>query len=452
MNYALKLNVPPIPVVGAFQPGGIARAVGERAFDGIPVEARVIDVAHVAELAEDGRAGARLGGGNRGLAGNAAFDEVLFLKRALVELHRGVGQFEIGVERVETRLQAVVLLLRRIEAVVFADGRGDLLHLAERRVVQLLADLRVRLDATAEPDGDAATVDRDDALRAVEDRAPCAEGVVVDDRAVFKNEFHAELAAAAVQRIARIRLFGADDLHRAGLVQIKAPLGDVQMMRAPVAVVARAVVVVETPEHRIELVDAARRALVRIRRPRGGAEPHVPIDVRIRGGFRRDVLDLVFGAIPLREEAMRMGGAAEIRGEVRDIRVVLRGGVAVVAIDIFDLADETVADDHARRAEFTPRTLHRARLEDPLELLLGLHDENRLFDRIGQRLFAIDVLSGLHGRAGHVGMPVVRNRDADGVDVLVGDDVTEVRDGLALRQLRLLVFLPTPCAPGYRSR
>ena len=38
-------------------------------------------------------------------------------------------------------------------------------------------------------------------------------------------------------------------------------------------------------------------------------------------------------------------------------------------------------------------------------------------------------------------MPVVRNRDADGVDVLVGDDVTEVRDGLALRQLRLFVFL-----------
>ena len=55
MNYALKLNVPSIPVVGAFQPGGIARAVGERAFDWIPVEARVIDVAHVAELAEDGR-------------------------------------------------------------------------------------------------------------------------------------------------------------------------------------------------------------------------------------------------------------------------------------------------------------------------------------------------------------------------------------------------------------
>ena len=354
MHSALKLNVPPIPIVGAFQPSGIARAVGERAFHRIPVKARIIDITHIAELAEDGRACPRLGGGDRLLAGNAAVDEVLLLLGALVELDGGFVKFEIGVERVQTRLEAVVFLLRWIEAIIFTDGRGDLLHLTERRVIQLLADFRVRLHAFAKPHGDTAAVDCDDTFRAVEDRAPRAEGVVIDDRAICKNELHAELTAAAVQRIDGIRLFGADDFHRAGLVQIKPPLGDIQMVRAPVAVVTRAVVVVETPEHRVELVDATRCALVGIRRPRSRAEPHIPIDIRIRGGFRRDVLNLPFTATPLREETMRMGRTTEVRGEVRDVRVVLRGGIAVVAIDIFDLADKAVADDHAGRAELAP--------------------------------------------------------------------------------------------------
>ena len=87
--------------------------------------------------------------------------------------------------------------------------------LTERRILELLADLRGRLDALSEPYGDAPAVDGDYAFRPVEDRAPRAERIVLQDDAVRKHELHAELAAPAVERIRGVRLIGADDLHGA---------------------------------------------------------------------------------------------------------------------------------------------------------------------------------------------------------------------------------------------
>ena len=246
-----------------------------------------------------------------------------------------------------------------------------------------------------------------------------------DDRAVREDELHVLLAAAAVDRVLRVRRVGADDLHRAGLVEAEGPLGDVEVVGAPVAVVAGAEVVVEAPEHRVEGVDAARRALVGVGRPRRGAEPHVPVHVGVRGA-------LGLGVVDVGEEAVGLRGAAEERGV---------GALAVVAVDVLHVADEAVADDHAGRAELAARALPGAGLEDALVLLLGLHDELRLLDAVGEGLLAIDVLAGLHRLDGHVGVPMVGGDDDDHGDRLVLDDLAEVGLGLADARVGLLLLV-----------
>ena len=254
---------------------------------------------------------------------------------------------------------------------------------------------------------------------------------MVDRCAAVHDEAHARLAASAVERVGRMRLVGSHDLHRPGLVEAETPLGDVEVVCAPVAVVAGAVVVVEAPEHRVELVYATRRALVGVGRPWRRPEPHVPIDVLVWRGLRGDVLDCPLRVVPLAEEAVRVGGAAEIVVELGDVGVVLRGGVAVVAIDELDVADQAVADDHRGCAEFAAGALPGAGLENGLRLALRLDDFQRLFDAVGEGLFAIDILAGLHRLDGHVGVPVVGRDDDDHVDGLVGDDLAEVGFRLA---------------------
>ena len=49
----LEFNVPAVAVNGTLQPGGIASVVGEGAFDRIPVEARIINITHIAQLTEN---------------------------------------------------------------------------------------------------------------------------------------------------------------------------------------------------------------------------------------------------------------------------------------------------------------------------------------------------------------------------------------------------------------
>ncbi len=333
-------------------------------------------------------------------------------------------QVEDLLDLVERLVERVVLLHRRVRAVVLADRGGDELVRHEGGVVDRLADLRRRLDrARTLPDRDLAAVDGDDAVRAVEHRPPDAERTVVElDVAVglLENHPHAELAAAAVEEVRRVRLVRADDLHWTGLVQVETPLGDVQVVGAPVAVVPRAQVVVKAPEHRIELVHPARRKLVRIRTPRRRPEPHVPVAVRVRRAFRRRV----FGHV---EEAHRVGRTAQ-----------LLPADAVVRVHVHDIADEAVAHDHAGGAEVAPAALHGAGLEDAPVLLLGGDDLLRLVDREGEGLFAVDVLAVLHRLHAHVGVPVVGRGDAHRVDRRVVQDFAEVVDRLARV---LLVFL-----------
>ena len=212
------------------------------------------------------------------------------------------------------------------------------------------------------------------------------------------------------------------------------------MMGAPVTVVTGTVVIIEPPEHGVELSDTAGGALVGVGGPGGRAEPHIPIHIGVGGGFCFDGLCFSSGPVPLAEEAVGMRGAAQVGGEVGDIFVVLSGGVAIVAVDPLYIADESVTDDHTGGAEFPPGTLHGTGLENALVLFLRLHDELSFFNGEGQGFFAIHIFAILHGFDGNVGVPVVGGGNADRINGGIGDHIPEIGNGLALGKFGLFVF------------
>ena len=84
------------------------------------------------------------------------------------------------------------------------------------------------------------------------------------------------------------------------------------------------------------------------------------------------------------------------------------------------LADAAVADhgDGLEKVQVHLAALLGADLEDALRLLEDLDDLLPLVDGEGQRLFAIDILAGLHRVDGDFRVPVVGRDDRDHVDVL----------------------------------
>ena len=91
---------------------------------------------------------------------------------------------------------------------------GDRLHPGKVVLFNGFADSGGGFHSFAQPDGDASTVHSDDTFGTVKDGSPESEGVVGNGASVFKDELHSELTASAVERIDRVRFFGADDLHR----------------------------------------------------------------------------------------------------------------------------------------------------------------------------------------------------------------------------------------------
>ena len=53
-------------------------------------------------------------------------------------------------------------------------------------------------------------------------------------------------------------------------------------------------------------------------------------------------------------------------------------------------------------------------------------DPAGLVDGVGHRLFAVDVLAGLHGVDRHLGVPVVGGGDQDDVDILAIEELPVV--------------------------
>ena len=234
---------------------------------------------------------------------------------------------------------------------------------------------------------------------------------------LLEEHLHTVLAARTVEKVGRVRLVGADDLVRTRAVHINAPLRDIEVVSAPVAVVPGSDIVVKAPEHRIELVDAARSELIGIRTPLGRTKPHIPIAIGIGRAFGCGIFRLV-------EEAHGMARTAKLLAADTE-----------VGVDVLHIANAAVAYNHARHpelGELRPATLHGANLKDAVILLLRFNDLLGFFDAEGERLFAVDILAMLHRLNAHVGVPVVRGSDADHVDRRIFENVAEVGDRLAV--------------------
>jgi hypothetical protein len=112
------------------------------------------------------------------------------------------------------------------------------------------------------------------------------------------------------------------------------------------------------------------------------------------------------------------------------------GRVAEGNVDRTDFADDAVADQLRRHAEFLGRALLGAGLEHALGGAHRFHQLDGFAHTVGQRLLAIDIFAGFHRRDGNVGMPVVGRGDHSDVDVLSGQELAEVVVRIAAFVLR----------------
>ena len=77
--------------------------------------------------------------------------------------------------------------------------------------------------------------------------------------------------------------------------------------------------------------------------------------------------------------------------------------------------------------EVLPTALLQSDLHHALGIVHGGDQRSRLFHRMGDRLFAVDVFARPHGGDGDWHMPVVWRADHDGVDIFAIEDLTEVQ-------------------------
>jgi len=89
----------------------------------------------------------------------------------------------------------------------------------------------------------------------------------------------------------------------------------------------------------------------------------------------------------------------------------------LAAGDAQQFADPLVAHQFAAKAEVLRRALPTSRLPDASVAVHGIDDGAALWDRQRQRFFAVDVLARPDAGQGQQGVPVVRDRDAERVDI-----------------------------------
>ena len=359
LKFGITLDFP-VAAILAGEPFGVAPA-HEGVLGGVPLEAGSMPVAEVHEVAGDGAAGSDAGVADGLLAALHAGDEVGDLVLALVE-----GDLLV------------------LEEVTFGEGdfaidgsAGGLLLAVEG--VDFFA---------AEAEGKFATTDIHLALGAVEGAAVTAFRVG-EHRTAGVNELSAAFC--------RLEILGGFHLHGAVFIHAEAPLGDVDVMRAPVGDHAAAEFAGLAPV-REGFAFADRAEFVVEGHERGRAAPHVPVEA--------------FG--------LRFFGVG-----------VRRGGIANTNGDAFDLADDTVANEFAGDAELLAGALHGAGLEHAVVLFDGFDDGDGLVDVVREGLLTIDVLAVAEGAVGDDGVPVVGSGDAHGVDVGALGDLAEVAGGLA---------------------
>jgi hypothetical protein len=117
-------DLPTIATIITLKRNSAASAVSELHLYGIPVKTGIIDVAHIAKLAEDGSARSYFGGGDCRLAGDCALNKIEHLVLALVKLNwRGVERVN-ALDGGNSALKAFILLNRSRSSIISARVAG----------------------------------------------------------------------------------------------------------------------------------------------------------------------------------------------------------------------------------------------------------------------------------------------------------------------------------------
>src|SRR5580658_1083077 len=135
------------------------------------------------------------------------------------------------------------------------------------------------------------------------------------------------------------------------------------------------------------------------RNQRGRPKPHVPIQIRRRITVRR-----IPETLPFREPALKSMAEG-------------------------DLARCPSFDQLGRLLEVASRALHSAALDDSLILARGLNHLLALSHIHAGRLLYVNVFAGLTRLDGHIGVPMVRRRDAHRVNGFVGQYLAKILIG-----------------------
>ena len=317
----------PRTAVVARQPFRIAGAAGEFELRRIPLEVLPVVVHLVHQVAADGRAAAHLFAGDGLLARGHAVQEIGEVVLADVQLDLRILQKS---------------LLRLLHLCGTGGAFAPFLIAVEKGGDHLAAAFEREL----------AAVDLDFAFGAIEVHADAV--LVFDHHPVGVDQGRAAVGAGLGRR---------QRFHGPARIHAQAPLGDVQMVGAPVAYHAAAEFLVVTPVREV-LVHPARAEDGIVRPHRRGADPHVPVQSRFHRFLR------------------------QIAGDAR---------AAEAALDALDLADDAVLHQFAGDAELLVRPLHRAGLQHALVGVHRLDDLDRLVNVVGQRLLAVDVLARPQG-------------------------------------------------------
>ena len=325
------------------QPLVFAGAIDELLADGVPLEVLVVVVGEVDE-------------GTNGGGAVAGFDVA---DRRFAGAHGGYPVAEV------------------ILTVIQTDGiRGQELFEHGFAIADVFSFL-----FSANPDGEFAAVDIDSAFFSDEGDAVAA-GVAKFDAGGVANYDAGRNAGFS----------GRDDFGGTRFIESEAPLGDVEVVSAPVGDAATAVFAVVAPVWEV-VVNAARTENGVVGAFGCGAEPEVPVEAGFKWFF----------------------------GEIAEL-----AGAADADIDILDFADAAVADEFAGGAEFAGGTLHGAELKDALIAANGVNHGAAFRDGVSHGLLTVDIFPGVGGGDGDEGMPVVRGGDNDCIDVFVLKDLPEI--------------------------
>ena len=191
--------------------------------------------------------------------------------------------------------------------------------------------------------------------------------------------------------------------HRTGELGVHAPVRGVEVVRAPAGDHAEAVGLVAQPAGPVGLVGLRVDAGLGVIGLLGRAEPHVVVEVGGHG---------LLGGVGLRG----VGGQADL--------------------DALEPADTPAADKLARLAELlrgVPRALLAADLEDAAGLRHGLAQQHALGVGHRERFLEIDILAGVNGGDGDLGVPVVRQTEDDSVNVPAREQLAVVAIEVNLR-------------------